>query len=138
MTIFGGHPDLRDVVMIAYVLVSLLASSIGIPETIRLVRGWNTPDEKLPYRLFTVLVLGVLTLVKLWRAAIWFDWVYFGQELFGSIDHRVPYELGLLTVFIVAMMFATLLYWFPHAMTRFTFWMLGRKAPNRSVSQGGW
>jgi hypothetical protein len=109
--------DSEAIIAILYTVTAVFALLMGIPQTVKFVRlgirrfrfGYDDGNQWM--RLFTVLVtMGLLGGVSTWRALLWIDFAFFGQQLLGAQGQRLPAEMVLATLFACTSVYAYGLY----------------------------
>lgn len=105
-------PDQAEAFIAAlYAVSAVCVSSIGIPQTVSLVRRWRSGDGLHLFRLLWVLFMGALCLGTTYRALVWIDLSLFDQAVMGPIARRWPVEVGVACAVTAASVFAAWLYW---------------------------
>lgn len=93
-----------------WALAALAALAIAAHQSMRLARAAPAHDEHWWFRLMSVLVFGSLGVTKLRNVAVWSDYIWFDQGLFGSILQRWPLDLALAVLTMLACLLAAVLY----------------------------
>lgn len=105
-------PGEAEAVIAALYLVSACAvSSIGIPQTLALLRCWRCGDGLNSFRFLWVLLMGAMCFGTTYRAMVWIDLAVFDQAFLGPISQRWPLEVAIAWVVTGASVFASWLYW---------------------------
>ena len=105
-------PDEAEATIALLYMVSAVAvSSIGIPQTLSLLRRWQSGDGLQLFRFLWVLVMGALCLGTTYRALVWIDLAVFDQAVMGPIARRWPVEVGIAWFVTGASLFSAWLYW---------------------------
>jgi hypothetical protein len=93
-----------------WAVAGFVATGIAVHQSVRLVRAVGHHDKHWWFRLMSVLVFGSLGVTKLRNVAIWTDYIWFDQQLMGTIQQRWPLDLALATLTMAACLLATVLY----------------------------
>lgn len=105
-------PASAEAVIAALYAVSALAvSSIGIPQTVSLIRRWRSGDGLQLFRALWVVLMGALCIGTTYRALVWVDLSLFDQSWMGPIAVRWPIEVSIAWVVTTATVFASWLYY---------------------------
>ncbi len=96
---------------LCYLLAAIAALSITVPQARRLVRLRHAHDGLGAFRLKTTVLFGSLSLLALRAAAVWIDFVFFGQHYLGTIDHRWGVDLALAALFLGGVLISAWLHW---------------------------
>lgn len=98
-------------IAVLYMVSAVAVSSIGIPQTLALVRRWQSGDGLNLFRFLWVLLMAALCLGTTYRALVWVDIAVFDQVVMGPIAQRWPLEVGISVIVTGASLFASWLYW---------------------------
>lgn len=104
-------PEAETVIAVLYMVSAVAVSSIGIPQTMSLLRRWRSGDGLNLFRALWVLLMGALCLGTGYRALVWLDIAAFDQAYLGPIARRWPLEVGISLLVTSASLFAAWLYW---------------------------
>lgn len=105
-------PESAEAVIAAlYAVSAVCVSSIGIPQTLALVRCWRSGDGLQLFRVLWVLLMGALCIGTTYRALVWVDLSVFDQAVMGPIARRWPLEVSIAWVIFGASLFSAWLYW---------------------------
>lgn len=99
------------VIAVLYAVSAVCVSSIGIPQTVSLVRRWRSGDGLGLFRFLWVLLMGALCLGTTYRAMVWVDLSLFDQAVMGPIAVRWPIEVSIAWIIFAASLFSCWLYW---------------------------
>lgn len=98
-------------IALLYLVSACAVSSIGIPQTLALVRRWRSGDGLNLFRFLWVMLMGALCLGTTYRALVWIDLAVFDQVWHGPIARRWPVEVAIAWLVTGASLFAAWLYW---------------------------
>lgn len=103
--------EAEAVIAMLYTVAAMAFSSVGIPQTFALFSHLRSGDGLNLFRLMWVLVLGVLCLGLLYRAAVWVDLAAFDQLWMGPLAQRWPLEVAIAGLIAIGSLYLAWLYW---------------------------
>lgn len=97
-------------ITLCWALGAVACLVISVPQSILLVRTSVNRDPLWWFRLKTTLLFGSLGVALIRNVAIWVDYTWFGQDLFGPIGERWPWDLAISALICGACVLAAVLY----------------------------